>query len=231
MRFKLPRQVTNAELNKLISREIKRQEILIPKASNKTLQEIAKVCREIEEKGFPDHLICKKLPKSLGHGMFLHPKAKPIEKGTVIAPYSGQLSLEAQNDPEDSDYAFAPLSEILLCAKEEQTLFDPSRRYHPRRYYVLSLDAQNIGNFTRFINHSEKPNIEAHFLRIPKNSFNLSPGPLDVIYMAKKKVLPGEQLLVSYEDGEEDSYWGPLGITPYPLFPNTFHLTEDMKVV
>ncbi len=231
MRYRLPRQVSNAELDKLISREIKRQEILIPKASNKTLKEIATVCREIKEKGLPDHLICKKLPKSLGHGIFLHPKAKPIEKGRVIGPYSGELRLEAQNDPDDSDYAFAPLSEIVLVSKEEQALFDPKRRFHPRRHYVLSLDAQDIGNFMRFVNHSEKPNVEAEFLRIPKNSLGLAPGPLDVIYMAKKKIYPGEQLLVSYEDGDEDSYWGPLGIEPYPLFPKTFRLSPSLEVV
>ncbi len=230
MRFKLQRQASTPELNKLISKELKRQEVLIPKASSKILKEIAEVCRTIEEKGLPDHLVCKKLPKSLGHGIFLHPKAKPIEKGSVIAPYSGKLSLESQNDPDDSDYAFAPLAEILLT-KEEQALFDPSRRHHPRRLYVLNLDAQKIGNFTRFINHSDKPNIEAEFLQIPKNSYGLSPAPLEVIYMAKKRILPGEQLLISYEDGDEKSYWGVMGITPYPLTPKTFRLSSSLKVI
>lgn len=184
----------------------------------------------IEEKGLPPTLVCRKLPRPLGYGIFLHPKAKPIPRGALIAPYSGVLGLEPQYDPDDSDYAFAPLADILLT-KDEQALFDPKRRYHPRRIYLLNLDGQRMGNFTRFINHSYKPNIIIHYQRVPKNRFGLTPMPLEVLYFAKKTIRPGEQLVVSYEDPKDKTYWGPQGIEPYPLEPTTFTLSSSLRVV
>jgi len=69
------------------------------------------------------------------------------------------------------------------------------------------------------------------YLRIPKNRFGLEPMALEVIYFAKKKIWPGEQLLVSYEDGEEQTYWGVMGIKPYPLTPKTFQLSESLRLI
>ncbi|MBS0625809.1 MAG: SET domain-containing protein-lysine N-methyltransferase [Verrucomicrobia bacterium] len=136
--------------------------------------------------------------------------------------------MEPENDPEDSDYAFAPMGEMLLH-KEEQALFDPKRKFHSRRHYALKLDAAKNGNFTRFINHSDEPNVRIEYMRIPKNSLGLAVAPLEVIYFAKKTIHPGEQLLVSYE-GDENSYWGAMGIKPYPLFPKTFVLQGKSKI-
>lgn len=230
MKHKLSRQLTTNTLNKLISREIKKQNLSIPTCSKKTLQEMASLLPLIEKKGLPPSLVCRKLPHSLGYGIFLHPKAEPITRGTLIAPYSGLLSLEPQYDPDDSDYAFAPLADIRLKSKE-QALFDPKRRYHPRRLYILNLDAQKQGNFTRFINHSEKPNLIIHYQRVPKNPYGLAPTPLEVFYFAKKAIRPGEQLLVSYEDPKEKTYWGAMNIKPYPLEPKTFTLSPSLRVV
>lgn len=169
------------------------------------------------------------MPRGLGSGIFLHPKADPIAKGEVIGPYAGRVSIVPQNVAEDALYAFEPLDHIHLT-KEEQAHFDPARPYHPRRLYSMLVDALKEGNFARFINHSEKPNLIAEFFRIPKNRFGLEPSPIEVVYVTGKKILPGEQLLVSYE-GDDHSYWSGLKIKPIPITPQTFRVDDSLKVI
>jgi hypothetical protein len=214
---------------KIISREVRKQKIYTPKADKNKLKQIAEVSHAIEKEGLPKNLVRKKLPKALGYGIFLHPKAKPILKGQIIAPYAGEVLFVPQNLPDDSLYAFEPISNIILN-KEEQAHFDAHHRYHPRRFYSMHVDAAKKGNFTRFINHSAKPNIVAEFFSIPPNSFGLAPSPIDVVYVAKRTIHPGEQLLVSYE-GDDNSYWNALDIQPLPITAKTFQLDDSLKIV
>ncbi len=229
MKFKLPRQVVNQEMSKVLSREVDKQKIGVVRASKKQLREIAEATKQISESGIPKNLVLKKLPGKLGYGIFLHPKAKPILKGQIIAPYSGELSLVPQNLPEDALYAFEPLDHILL-SKEEQFQFDAKRKYHPGRLYSMQVDALKKGNFTRYINHSHKPNIVAEFFKISSNSYGLDPAPIEVVYVAGKTIKPGEQLLVSY-DGDNHSYWDALDFKPIPITPQTLRLDASLKLV
>ncbi len=224
----MPRQVLTKEMCRVIALTVTKQQVDLSKANKNNLKEIVEVSRQITSKGLPDHLVLKKLPNGLGHGVFLHPKAEPILKGEVIAPYAGEVSFVPQNIAEDALYAFEPLDHILLN-REEQAYFDPSRPYHPKRFYSMLVDGLKKGNFTRFINHSEKPNILAEFFKIPKNPYGLEPSPIEVVYIAKKTIRPGEQLLVSYE-GEDKSYWSGLKIKPLPITPQTFQLDASLKV-
>lgn len=229
MKFRLQRQEISKNLIDFGIKKIKQNKIYVPRATGKTLTALSKVLSEIKQNGLPKYLLLKKLKKNLGHGIFLHPEAKPIQKGEVIAPYSGEVFVFPQNEGDSSDYMFTLISDLRLT-KEEQLIWDPSRRYHPRRLYSIDLDADKKGNFTRFINHSEKPNIEALFLRIPPNSLGLSPAPFELLYVAKKTIHPGEQLLVSYE-GEDKSYWGALSIKPFPMTPKTFQIGSSFEVM
>lgn len=229
MEFKKPRQILPQEISKIISREIKVQKIKVLRASKLMLKQIAEISEAIKKNTLPCYLVCKKLPHNLGSGIFLHPQANPIEKGSIIAPYSGIVSIESQNDSDEgSDYVFAPLSDMHLT-KKEQELFDKKHQYHPKRLYSLQLDALKEGNFTRFINHSSTPNIVAELVSIKANSLGLSPSPLEVVYMAKKIIKPGEQLLICYE-GDDKSYWGAAKIKPFPMTPKTFQLDENLNI-
>ncbi|MBS3904477.1 MAG: SET domain-containing protein [Simkania sp.] len=228
MKFNLPRQIVCQEIRGIISREMRKQKMTIPCASRERLKEIAKISKAIEQWSLPKYLVCRKLPYDLGQGIFLRPDAAPILKGQVIAPYAGEVSLVPQNRSDDAAYAFAPLSDIHL-KKEEQDFLDEKNSYHPRRLYSLKLDALKKGNFTRFINHSEKPNIVARLLSIPSNPYFIAPASIEVVYIAKKVIRPGEQLLVCYEDGEK-SYWGVFDIKPFPMTPQTFQLTSSLRI-
>ena len=227
--YKLPRQIISPEIAEIVTREIRKQKIEVIKASKKNLKELFEICKAVVETGLPEYLVCKNLPKKLGKGLFLHPEAEPILKGQLIGTYSGVVSIVGQNMPGDSSYAFAPIVDILL-SKEEQARFDPKKKFHPRRLYALDVDAEHDGNFIRLINHSDKPNVEAQLFKIPKNDFSLPPSPIEVIYVAKKTIRPGEQLLVCY-DGDDNSYWDNLNITPLPITPQTFRLSPKLEIV
>jgi hypothetical protein len=225
MEFKLPRQNISPELNSFYLKKLRQLRVYVLRATKNHLKGIAVVSRKIRKDGLPKHLVLKKLKGKLGHGIFLHPKAKTILKGEMIAPYSGDVFLAPQNGEDNSDYVFSLLDNLRL-SRPEQLIWDPKSSYHPRRLYSIDLDAGKNGNFTRFINHSAKPNVEADFLRIPSSG----QPQYEVIYIAKKTIRPGEQLLVCYE-GKEKGYWGALGIKPLPMLPRTFRLDASLKIL
>src|SRR5271170_7173856 len=140
MKFKLFRSVLNKEITQIVAREARKQKLKLVKASKKELNQLASlVC--IAKEGLPKHLVCKKLPGNLGYGIFLDPTAKPLLKGEVIGPYAGEVSLLPQNKPDDSAYAFEPLSDITIT-KEEHSFLGNTFRYHPKRLYWLNVDAE-----------------------------------------------------------------------------------------
>lgn len=228
MKYKTPFQYIDPFVCAIILRESSRQNLSFPKATKQQLMELAQLARLIEKDGLPHHLVCKKLPNQLGHGIFLHPNAKPLLKGQIIGIYTGETQIIPQYALDEALYAFEPLSDLHLT-KEEQHRFSPKKRYHPRRLYAFQVDAEKKGNFTRFINHSEKPNVIAELMQIPKNSYNIPSSPLTIAYCVHKTIKPGEQLLINY-DGDDHSYWNSLGITPFPLFPKTFRLGERLRI-
>lgn len=229
MKYKLPRPIFSETLIKMLEREVKKQKFYLAKITHKMMQELKSMCEIVEKQGLPEYLVLKKLPEPMGYGLFLHPKSKPLKKGKILGSYGGEAYVVPQNLPDDSTYAFAPIEDLIL-KKDEQQELDCKRGFHPSRKYIFNIDAEKTGNFTRFINHSEKPNILARLLNIPKNKCGLTPSPMEVIYSVKKTINPGEQLLVSYEDGEE-SYWSVLKLKPEPIFPSTFTLDENLNLI
>ncbi len=229
MQFKTPRQLVDSKILALMAREIRNQKLFITPASPKKCDEIAALSRLVESQGLPKHLLCKKLPYKLGHGIFLAPDAKPIRRFEVIGPYAGEVMVVPEFAPDDSGYAFSLISNFHLT-REEQAYFDPQNKYHPKRLYSMKLDALKKGNFIRFVNHSSNPNVTAWTYSTPKNNKQgLEPMPMEIVYIAKKTIYPGEQLLVSYEE-EEGSYWGAIKVKPFPMDAKTFQLSRSHKV-
>lgn len=226
MGFKLPRQIFKEDYTEMIERTIEKQNLHVRRASPTKLLELKKVSEIIRKTGIPKQFIKKKLPQNLGHGLFLRPDAEPILRGTLIAPYTGFVYLSPEDTEDDSSYTFSLLDGIRLT-KEEHALFGCKEKYNARRPYLLNLDAESQGNFTRYINHSSEPNIDAELFRVGKNALSVPTSAIEVYYLAKKKILPGEQLLVSYES-DPGSYWGVMKIKPIPITPQTFRLKSDL---
>jgi hypothetical protein len=222
MKFRLKSQIIDPKIVKVIARQKRNKDLDMQILSKKHLKQLEKVTQEIGAHAVPERFVVRKLPKKIGKGVFLNPRAKKIKKGDLIAPYAGLVSIIPQSTFDDADYAFDPVLDLTLT-REEQKLFDPKNKYHPKRLYAVKLDALKQGNFTRFVNHSYKPNVIAYLASTKEN-------PYQIIYFAKKDILPGEQLLVSYEDGD-DNYWKPLGITPFPMTARTFKINANLRII
>ncbi len=76
--------------------------------------------------------------------------------------------------------------------------------YTPTCLHIV-VDAKTAGNFTRFVNHSRYPNVSIECI--------IHNGIAHTIYVAKKHIPEGAQLLVNY--GE--SYWENRGQLPMQL--------------
>ncbi len=230
MKFKLARQEISPDLDALYIKTIKKQNLYLPQPNKAFLKKLVEISQIIQSSGLPEHLVLKKLKGNIGHGIFLHPEASSIPAGEAIGPYSGEVFISSQDDENDSDSLFGLLSNISLT-REEQLFWDPKKRFQPNRLFSIDIDASKKGNFTRYINHSEKPNVEAKHLCIPFNSSGQNQPSFEIIYLAKKTILPGEQLLVSYDKGSSKSYWGPMKLKPFPMTPTTFKLTPSLELI
>ena len=137
--FQLPRQKVSDALNRFLPEMMKRNRVHVPPASKSQMLAIAEVSRKILLSGLPNNFVLKKLPKKLGFGIFLKLDAKPIARGQVIAPYTGEVLLCPQNEEGSSDYVFALVTDLTLTKSEQQAL-DPKHRYHPRRLYAIDVE-------------------------------------------------------------------------------------------
>ncbi len=222
MNFNLVQACFDPKLTPLLRREIKRELGTLTPLSKGELEEIAAISERIKKGQLPKHFVRKKISPEIGYGIFLHPDAEPLVKEEVIAPYAGEISLVPQYTHDPSSYAFTLIEDILLD-KGEQKKWDSGSHFHPKRHYTFKLDAWKKGNFTRFINHSEKPNLAAYTVRIPKNPYGIAPAPIAVVYFVKKKILPGDQLLVCYEQSEK-SFWNSEQGKAFAMTPQTFRI-------
>lgn len=116
----------------------------------------------------------------VGYGVFAE---QDIKKGQMIGEYTGIVKkVNFSNKPQDYDYAWG---------------FPP-----PTKGII---DAKDAGNFTRFINHSNRPNIDMAYVPI-NNRWHLA-------YVANQDIKKDQQLLANYGR----PYWRGRGIRPYDL--------------
>lgn len=127
----------------------------------------------------------------LGYGVFAK---KPIEAGSMIGEYTGKLYGFSQ-------LAHKPLQDLKYCISLGAFGID----YACGILYELYIDANERGNFTRFINHSSQPNI------LQKVVF--ANGLWHRIFIAKRKIEKDEQLSIDYGP----DYWKDRKITPIDL--------------
>jgi hypothetical protein len=230
MKYQLDRSIFLGKQKKLLTKILHRNRSDFERLSAKQLSRYPEIVKAIKEEGVPSYLVRKTLRKDLGDGIFLHPEAKPIEKGELISLYTGELTLMPQNAPDDSSYAFDLIDDLHLNKRDQKAL-DPKMKFAPGRRFSIKLDAAKTGNFTRFINHSEKPNVEARTVSLPASFVKEEQSPIEIAYVAKKRIMPGEQLLVNYEDGEE-SYWGTdTDFEPFPMDPKTFRIDANLSLI
>ncbi|MEI8365221.1 MAG: SET domain-containing protein [Parachlamydiaceae bacterium] len=115
----------------------------------------------------------KWIDPTMGYGVFAE---EDIEAGTCIGEYTGVVRRLFRNHPDHNAYCF----------------------HYPTRLWswkYFAIDALHEGNFTRFINHSDTPNLNPSCL--------IKDRILHLVFIANRRILKGSQLTFSY--GED--YW------------------------
>jgi SET domain-containing protein len=128
--------------------------------------------KEMDEARVPDITI-QWMNEKMGYGVITH---KFIRKWDFVGEYTGLVRRRRLIFPNLNDYCFM----------------------YPREwvsYKLYAIDSADQGNFTRFINHSDFPNLESVAV--------FKEGLFHIIFRAVQDILPGTEL--SYDYG--DVYW------------------------
>ncbi len=125
------------------------------------------------KKGYVADSVIKWIDATLGYGLFAN---KEIEKGELVGEYCGEMQLKS-----------------LLFKGYGEYCFRYPRFSIGMQYYTLN--GEKAGNEMRFANHSYTPSME------PVAA--LENGLSHTLFIARKKITPGEQL--TYDYGED--YW------------------------
>lgn len=194
----------------LIDRLLKQHIKTIPTSQglfvSKNLSEaIAQKNKEITANEIPSNLQLAYINSEVTNGIFLKVQEQCLEIGTFIGIYTGLYELIKLDQCQATRYTYSIAKEISL-AKEK---------------YRIQTNAESMGNFTRFINHSHlEPNVKAVLCKFPS-------GRIEFILFALKKIHPGEQLLSNYGS----NYWKNLHIEPTDMTPTTYTLNSLGSVI
>lgn len=128
--------------------------------------------RELDEAKVPDITI-QWMNEKMGYGVITH---KFIRKWDFVGEYTGVVRRRRLIFPNLNDYCFMY-----------------PRHWVSHKLYAIDSEAQ--GNFTRFINHSDYPNLES--VAVFKD------GVFHIIFRAVQDIMPGSELAYDYGD----IYW------------------------
>lgn len=92
------------------------------------------------------------------------------------------------------DYFGELLPESFIARQDAHSEYLMDIRYHAHQYFGV-IDAARVGSWTRFINHSCKPNTVFAWLRVGRR--------MRICVRADRRIERGEELTVNYED----TYW------------------------
>lgn len=120
--------------------------------------------------GYEPEISIRWIDEFLGYGIFAE---REIPSGAFIGEYTGLIRKRRRRADRKNDYCF------------EYTIGDWV--YNP-----FIIDAKEMGNFTRFINHSETPNVESLSV--------FADGVMHIIFVAQKSIAQGSQLCYHYGD-------------------------------
>lgn len=125
--------------------------------------------KALEARPDKSSLYIRYIDSDLGYGIFA---AKPIHALSLVGEYTGKVMLRRKRERSPNDY-----------------IFDYSAGHSNTRFVI---DASHQGNLTRFINHSNNPNLLSRWV--------VRDGICHIIFFAKKKIAAHEQITYDYGD-------------------------------
>lgn len=114
-----------------------------------------------------DHIYVRYIDPSIGYGVFAN---RDIPALTYIGEYTGVVTLRKKKRTRLNDYVFG----YMTGPKDSPFI----------------IDAQKRGNFTRFINHSDDPNLSSRWVVIK--------GVTHIIFFSNQFIPDGRQLTYDY---------------------------------
>lgn len=120
------------------------------------------------EGGYVENLSIRWIDSGLGYGVFAN---ESFEAGIYIGEFTGLVRQLHRVKPDQNEYCF----------------------HYPTRFFswvYMAIDALDYGNETRFINHSDAPNLEPRCL--------LHGNLLHVAFFTKRVISVGEELTYNY---------------------------------
>ncbi|MBS0624529.1 MAG: SET domain-containing protein-lysine N-methyltransferase [Verrucomicrobia bacterium] len=173
--------------------------------------------------GLPHGLKLCQINGDVGNGVFLDPKAAPIQPGVFLGFYTGEWIISKHEEEHYSNYIMTVLDNIHLSLDDQGQINEKNPK--KSNAYFLDIDGRKEGNYTRNFNHSEKDdNVEIRIVRLPN-------GTIECAFYSSKVINPGEQVLLDY--GKE--YWKVLkelfGVKVKPMKPKTYLLNADNQIV
>jgi hypothetical protein len=115
----------------------------------------------------------KHVSAEVGAGVFAR---SPIAKGAFLGEYAGELR-------------FLMPSQMFAFAEGNPYAFELSGEL-PWKRGMAMVDSRERGNFTRFLNHSYRPNLDVQQV-LTKDGYH-------TIFLALRDIEPGEQLMFNY---------------------------------
>ncbi len=149
------------------------------KSSTAYYDELIKKYGAFLDQGYVAPLSIKWCGPEMGYGVFAD---RDLKQGEMIGEYTGVLKKEESVVGRNA-YLFTYPSTATSSAEQS-------------RFVV---DAAKEGNITRFVNHSDSPNVEV--VEVPRGN------TWHVVYRTAAPIKKGEQLFISYGQ----SYWTSLG--------------------
>lgn len=146
------------------------------------------------KEGYVAPLFIKWVNKMVEYGAFADAR---IQRGEMICEYTGIV--EEDTGDEDNLYLWDYPTVMYATLANKKT----------RKKIKFCIDAQKAGNVARFINHTTRLYQNVGVQIVPAQNL------WHVIYIAKKDIKKGEQLLTHY--GVD--YWRDRQIVPQPIKP------------
>ncbi len=140
-------------------------------------------------------MFVKWVNKTVQYGVFAD---ADIKRGDMVCEYTGILCRD-DNDDEENGYIW----------DYPTSLYEHVEGKKRRKKIKYCIDALKSGNFARFINHTIRKYQNVGVQMVPRNNL------WHVIYIAKKDIKKGQQLLTYYGT----QYWRDRQIVPSSIEP------------
>ncbi|MFY7842811.1 MAG: hypothetical protein ACOVOR_02215 [Rhabdochlamydiaceae bacterium] len=115
--------------------------------------------------------------------------------------------------------------ECIFYSIFERDLITQAARYYPTlKYFIVFLTI-----FPRQLSTYDKSTTspKSGLTNLQKNVYGLEPSLIEIVFVARKRIHPGCQLLIDYGQ----NYWARLGVDPFPLLENTYRLDSNLNFV